>query len=245
MEWATKRQLYYGLIVLGVVTVIALILGFVFLYKPPTCSDGKMNQSEEGIDCGGECSRVCEAPAISALWSRSVKVADGVYHAVAMVRNPATDAGTNALPYTFYLYDEDNVLVAQRSGTMVLEPGETVPLLETNIVTRERAPAKTFVEFGRAVWRERARAVSPIVIDSEVFDEDARRLSARVTNTTAAPVPKVILTALLYDKDEVVVAASQTVLGEIPPRENTEAVFTWQASFTDPVVRAVITSRTR
>ncbi len=245
MPWGIQRQLFYALIVLGVVAVIVIILGFIFFYRTPTCSDGKMNQNEGGIDCGGECSKVCEAPAVSALWSRSVKVADGVYHAVAMVRNPATDAGTTNLPYTFYLYDKDNILVAQRSGSMILEPGETVPLLETNVVTRERVPVKTFVEFGRAVWRERARAQSPVVIDSEVLDSDALRLTARVSNTTPTAVPKVILTALLYGKDEVVIAASQTILGEIPPRGEAEAVFTWQESFPEPVLRTVITSRTR
>jgi uncharacterized membrane protein len=245
MEWATKRQFMYASVVLGVVAIVAVGVGFTFLYKPPTCTDGKMNQSEEGVDCGGECTKVCEAPAVSALWSRSVKVADGVYHAVAMIRNPATDAGTTNLPYTFYLYDKDNILVAQRSGSMILEPGETVPLIETNIVTRERAPVKTFVEFGRAVWRERARTQSPVVIDSEILDQDSLRLTARVSNTTPTPVPRVILTALLYGKDEVVIAASQTILGEIPARGNAEAVFTWQEPFSEPVVRSVITSRTR
>ncbi|MBX9765235.1 hypothetical protein K2X83_01180 [Patescibacteria group bacterium] len=245
MEWATKRQLFYALIVLGVLLVAVVVLWFAFFYRAPTCSDGKMNQNEEGVDCGGKCSKVCESPAVSALWARSVKVADGVYHAVAMVRNPATDAGTTNLPYTFYLYDVDNILVAQRSGSMILEPGETVPLLETNIVTRERTPTKTFVEFGQALWRERNRTQSPVVIDSEVLDTENLRLTARVSNTTPTLIPKVILTALVYGKEEVVIAASQTVLGEIPPRGEAEAVFTWQEPFPEDVVRTVITSRTR
>ncbi len=162
-----------------------------------------------------------------------------------MVRNPATDAGTSALPYTFYLYDEENILVAQRSGSMILEPGETTPLLETNIVTGERVPTKTFVEFDRAVWRSESRNQSPVAIDSEVLDEEELRLTARVSNITPNPVAKVILTALLYGKDEVVIAASQTLVGDIPPRGETEAIFTWQEPFSEDVVRTVITSRTR
>lgn len=245
MPWGTKRQLFYALIVLAVIVVIAIVSWFVFFYKAPTCIDGKMNQNEEGIDCGGVCVKVCEAPAVSALWARSVKVADGVYHAVAMIRNPATDAGTSYLPYTFYLYDAENILVAQRSGSMVLEPGETVPLLEANIVTRERAPAKTFIEFGQAVWRERSRTQIPVVIDTEVLDEENLRLTARVSNITPTTVPKIILTALLYGKDEVLVAASQTILTDIPGRGDREAAFTWQEAFPEDVVRTVITARTR
>ena len=245
MPWGTKRQLFYALIVLGV--IVALLIGswFLFFYRAPTCIDGKMNQNEEGIDCGGGCAKVCEAPAVSAVWARSVKVADGVYHAVAMIKNPATDAGTTNLPYTFFLYDADNILVAQRSGSMVLEPGETIPLLETNIVTRERAPTKTFVEFGQAVWREKSRTQSPVIIDTEVLDQENLRLSARVSNTTPKAVPKIILTALLYGKDEVLVAASQTVLAEIPARGVVEAGFTWQENFPEEIVRTVVTARTR
>lgn len=245
MPWGMKRQLFYALMVLGVIVALLVVAWFVFFYKPPTCVDGKMNQNEEGIDCGGVCVKVCEAPAVSAVWARSVKVADGVYHAVAMIRNPATDAGTTNLPYTFYLYDVDNILVAQRSGAMVLEPGETVPLLEANIVTRERAPTKTFVEFGTAVWRERSRTQSPVVIDTEVLDAENLRLTARVSNTTPTVVPKVILTALLYGKDEVLVAASQTLLTDIPARGSSEAAFTWQESFPEEIVRTVVTARTR
>lgn len=245
MPWGMKRQLFYALVVLGVVAVLVVVLGFVFFYKAPTCIDGKMNQNEEGVDCGGVCVKVCEAPAISAVWARSVKVADGVYHAVAMIRNPSTNAGTTNLPYTFYLYDADNILVAQRSGVMVLDPGETVPLLETNIVTRERAPTKTFVEFGQAVWREKNRTQSPVIIDSEVLDTENLRLTARVSNTTPKSVPKVIVTALLYGKDEVLVAASQTILSDIPARGVVEAVFTWQENFPEEIVRTVITARTR
>jgi hypothetical protein len=81
MPWGMKRQLFYALVVLGVVAVLVVVLGFVFFYKAPTCIDGKMNQNEEGVDCGGVCVKVCEAPAISAVWARSVKVADGVYQA--------------------------------------------------------------------------------------------------------------------------------------------------------------------
>lgn len=245
MPWGTKRQLFYALIVLGVLVFALGVAFFVFFYKAPTCVDGKMNQNEEGVDCGGVCVKVCEAPAVSAVWARSVKVASGVYHAVAMIRNPATDAGTTNLPYTFYLYDADNILVAQRSGSMVLEPGETVPLLETNIVTRERAPSKTFIEFGQAVWRERSRTQSPVVIDTEVLDQENLRLTARVSNTTPKVVPKLIVTALLYGKDEVLIAASQTILADIPARGDVEAVFTWQENFPEEIVRTVVTARTR
>ena len=45
-----------------VILAIILIVGlpaFLLLYKAPTCFDGKQNQGEGGIDCGGPCVKLC------------------------------------------------------------------------------------------------------------------------------------------------------------------------------------------
>ncbi len=230
---------------LGVVLLIALLSWFVFFYHAPTCSDGIKNQNETGIDCGGLCSVLCQAPRVSTLWARAVKVAPGVYHAVAMVQNPEVAAGTESLPYTFSLYDSDNILVAQRDGIMALDPGEVVPLLEANIVTGSRVPVRTFVEFHEAVWKRTERVKNPVTVDSESLDQQALSLSAHVTNTGTEPVSKVVLTALLYDASDVLVAASQTVVNNLPPRGEENPVFTWQEPFSSPVVRFAVTARTK
>ena len=243
-NWAAQRQLFYAGIVLVAIAVVAVISWFSFFYRTPTCFDGVRNQEEEGVDCGGSCALMCEAPTVSALWARSVKVAAGVYHAVAMVRNPSTTAGTESLPYKFYLYDAENILVAERTGTMTLHPGEVVPLFEPNVVTGERVPARAFVEFGRAVWKKDERVPSPVVISAENLDAEALRLTAHVENVTARPIPKIVLTALLYGEDEVLVAASQTFITDMASRAEQDIAFTWQIPFEPTVVRAVVTSRT-
>lgn len=244
MPWAEKRQAMIALGTLALILLLGLGSWFIFFYHAPTCADGKKNQDETGIDCGGMCSKLCQAPRVSALWARSVKVADGVYHAVAFVQNPETAAGTDALPYTFSLYDAGNVLIAQRDGVMRLDPGESIPLLETNVVTGNRTPVRTFVEFHEAVWKRGERAANPVVVDSERLDKDALSLTARVTNSSTAVVPKVVLTALLYDESDALVAASQTVLQNLSPRAEQNAVFTWQEPFSAPVVRFSVTART-
>lgn len=243
MSWAGKRQAMYAAAVIGVIAVIAGGLWFVFSYHTPTCADGILNQNEEGIDCGGECAKLCQAPRVSALWARSVKVADGVYHAVAMVQNPEADAGTEALPYVFSLYDADNILIAERRGEMRLEPGEITPLLETNVVTGSRAPSRTFVTFGASEWKKTERSVNPVAIDSEKFDPASLNLTARIRNTSPTAVSGITLTALLYGEGDTLVGASQTVVPSLPPRGDTNVIFTWQEDFPVPVVRTVITSR--
>lgn len=243
MRWAIQRQLVYGLIVLGVLFILAIGLWFSFFYHTPTCSDGIKNQNEEGIDCGGMCSKLCIAPRVSALWARSVLVAPGVYHAVAMVRNPESAAGTASLPYTFQIFDDKNILIAERRGVMFLNPGEVAPLFEANVITGNRVPAHTYVTFGQALWQRMNPVPSPVRVVSQTLDENALRLSAHIQNTTALKVPSVTLTALLYDADGNLVTASQTKLIDVAPRGENDVVFTWQEPFAKPVVSKDITAR--
>ncbi len=245
MRWAIKRQaVYAGSIFLA----LLLVLGagwFLFFYHTPTCSDGILNQSEEGIDCGGVCATLCQAPRISALWARSVEVAPGVYHAVALVRNPESSAGTDLLPYTFQLFDSKNILIAERRGVMFLYPGEVVPLFEANILTGERTPARTFLTFGAATWVRMERPQEPIQITSRSLDEEALTLTAHIENKSAVVVRDTTLTALLYDADDILVAASQTKFAAIPSRGEQDAVFTWQQPFSRAIVRTDIVARTK
>lgn len=243
MRWAVRRQFIYATAVLAVIA-LAILAGYsAFFYQAPSCSDKAQNQREEGIDCGGPCASLCTAPQVSALWTRAVEIAPGVYHAVALVQNPRTDAGTNALPYAFSLYDGSGILVAERSGVMYLDPGEIVPLLEPNVVTQNRIPARAFVSFGAALWQKEARTDMPVRVVSQSLDSQALRLTAHLANTNALPAPAFTVTAFLYDAGDNLVTASETQADGLPARGEKDIVFTWQEPFSAPVVRADIIPR--
>ncbi len=243
MRWAFKRQFLYALGVLLVVALLGTGVWLVFFYHAPSCSDGVQNKDEVGVDCGGSCKKLCQAPRVSALWVRAVPVAQGVYHAVALVRNPETDAGTSALPYTFSLYDDKDILIAERRGTMRLEPNDIVPLFEANIITGNRIPARTFIDFGQSVWEKMVKSDNPIRIVSQSLDQDALTLSAHIENLTALSIVSTAVTALLYDVDGTLVNASQTTITDLPARAEKDIIFTWQLPFSKPVVRVEITPR--
>ncbi len=243
MRWAARRQFLIAMAVLVLSGLVLFGLWFVFFYHVPSCSDNVQNQGETGVDCGGPCAKLCVAPAVTALWARSVEVAPGVYHAVALVQNPRTDAGTSALPYTFDLYDSSNILVAERSGVMYLEPGEVAPLFEPDIVTGNRVPVRTFVSFGPAVWEKMPRTSIPVSVVSQSLDQQGLKLTAHIENTTALPVAAFTVAALLYGADGNLVAASQTAVDGLAAREGKDVVFTWQEPFTTAVVRADIIPR--
>jgi len=243
MQWAFQRQFLYALTVLSVLVLLGIGGWYFFLYAPPTCFDGTQNQTEEGVDCGGVCQLLCKGPLVSALWARAVPVAPGVYHAVALVRNPDSTSEIKKLPYTFSLFDSENVIVAERKGTMFLVPGESAPLFEANIQTGQRIPARTFVSFGEGAWSRGERVESPLRVISHDLSTTSLRLSASIENQTPFPVENVAITALLYDAQGTLVTASQTIVQVFSARERRDVFFTWQEPFSAPIVRIDVIPR--
>lgn len=237
MEWGTGRQIQYALAALVALTLVGIGGYFGFVYKAPSCMDGLKNGREEGIDCGGICQALCTGPLVSVIWARSVMVAPGVYHAVALIKNPDT-AAAGEVPYTVSLFDEKNILVATRAGRIALEPGAVVPLFEANIQTGNRAPARTFVDIGAGEWRRGVRTALPlsvIPVTSADAVNQSRVLTANLVSDTAVPVGPVTVTALLYDASSTLVAASQTKVETLNARESRTLTFTWQEPFMPPV----------
>ncbi len=246
MRWALKRQFLFALGILAILGALAFGIWVSFFYHAPSCFDNKQNGDETGVDCGGGCARICQVPTVTALWARSVEAGTGVFHAVALVRNPRSDAGTTALPYHFSLYDVNNILVAERRGTMYLEPGEVAPLFEGDIVTGSRTPVRTYVDFGPATWEKMPAPAVAVSVDAQTSPADitsSLTLSAHVTNLTALPLPPTVVTALLYGADGNLVNASQTVVTGLPARGEKNIVFTWQTPFANPVTRIELTPR--
>lgn len=242
MRWALGRQLLFALGAIVILGGIGVWVYFSSFYTPPSCFDGAQNQDEIGIDCGGLCARLCEAPNISVMWARSVEVAPGVYHAVAMVRNPDT-ASSGTVSYEVTLFDEENILITRRSGVLAVGPGEIAPLFEANIPTGERIPARTFVEVLPGLFEKDERELSPVRVLNFNLDEEALRLTATIENQGTTRISDVQIIALLYNAEGTLVGASQTLSGTLERGERKDVVFTWQDAFAEAVARTDIVPR--
>ncbi len=111
---------------------LALFLTGIFLlffYQSPTCTDGRQNQDETGIDCGGKCSQFCVAD----LASQPLVIADtellaysaATSDAIGTVTNKNTKAALKSATYTFRVYDKNGMLAAEQSGKFSLLPRES------------------------------------------------------------------------------------------------------------------------
>jgi len=231
-RWAFWRRVQYGAGA-GVVCVLFLVFGyFQLFYAAPTCSDGRQNGDERGVDCGGSCALVCAfdatAPVIS--WAQSFRIAEGQYHAVAYVENRNAGLGVAALGYTFTLYNDIGGVIATRSGTTVLPPDSVYPIFEGNIATGGVTPARTFIELVPVdVWEPMASGREQFEVrDRTLVDIGTRpRLDARVYNTSLDEARDVEIVATIFDARGTALTASRSVVPAFAGREERQVVFTW------------------
>ncbi|MBI3074722.1 MAG: hypothetical protein HYY92_00715, partial [Parcubacteria group bacterium] len=196
---------------------------------PGTCSDGKQNNGELGVDCGGSCARLCpfEVADVIVHWARAFPARDGFYDAVASIENPNFNAGVKNFAYTFKLYDAKNILVGIREGSTFLNPGERFVVYENGIKAEggSRAPQRTFFEArGELLWESATPLQENKLVVRGVRFEAARdggipRVVTELTNQSTADMKDLSVVALLFDAEGNVIDASKTVVSGLAAGE--------------------------
>ncbi len=228
--WARKRQLYYILGVLVFFAVIGLIL--FLIYRPrPTCFDGKQNQTETGIDCGGSCALAC-APDVLPLkiyWVRPLKVTAGWYDVVALVENQNINFGVRNAPYTIYLYDKNHALLTKQTGETFVNSAEKFVVFASRLNTGSSLVDQAFLEFGNKLIWEKTKPVPKVVnIERHSFTNTPRpQLQITVTNTTLDPISNVRVSTVLSDSNNSAEAASATFIDKLNGQEAQDLFLTW------------------
>ena len=246
MSWASKRKiLYTG----AAVIFLALVIGvpsYLTVYKAPTCSDGRQNQGELGLDCGGPCKNLCQEKALSPiiLWQRVFKVTSGSYNAIAYVENPNVSAGASGVSYIFRLYDKNNVLISERTGKADLLPNKTFPIFESSVPTGQKLPTRVTFEFTKApFWATKDSLLPEIAITGVILsrEETTPHLEAMIENRSVKTVANLPVVAIMYDTDGNAIAASRTVVDFLTKKTLLPLVFTWPEPFGKLISKKEIT----
>lgn len=250
MNWATKRRLQY---LGGLFTIIILIL-FIILYpiifKKPTCSDGKKNGVETGIDCGGSCSLMCKGdislPIV--LWSRAFPVVENTYNLVALIENQNKNSGVEKASYEFKIYNEKGRMIGTRQGVTFIPPNKQFAIFESQFYAGESDVKNVSFEFkDDLIWVKKETQLNnlDIYIDKINMGEDKENpsLSARVRNDSVYDIPYLEFIVLLYDEDRNVINVSKTFRESLLSGLSNSIYFTWPNKLSsDPVIKEVLIS---
>ena len=171
-------------------------------------------------------------------------VIPGLYSSVAYIENPNPNGGIRKARYILKLYDERNILVAERLGETFIPPGKVVPIFEGNMQVGGRVPKRTTFQFiDILTWEkmESQRAAEVFVAD-KVFKEvnGSPRLSAKVQNRGVYTLHNLVVVATIFDEAGNAIGASRTIVDVISADSVKKVVFTWPDIFKTFIARTDI-----
>lgn len=210
-----------------------------YFYVSPSCFNEKRDGNELGIDCGGDCTRICAFQVIKpeARWARSFRVTDGQYNAVAYIENQNRIAATPKITYTFELYDRDG-LITKRTGETILPSDSVYPVFESKISTGSRVPTQTFITLDEAsIWLPATVGRDQFTVtDRKLSEADGKpRLDVKLKNNALTIADEVEVVATIFDASGNALTSSRTFVDEFAPRSEVSVVFTWP----EPIAKTV------
>jgi hypothetical protein len=238
MSWAARRRLIILLIVGALVVAFLASVSIATFYQTPSCTDGRQNQGESGVDCGGPCSYLCLADTQSptVLFTKAVSNSAGRTDIVALVENKNATAAAKNIPYRVQLYGADRALVREISGTLDLPPGATVPVFIPGVSSGKQIVTGAFLTIDPSAPKWFAlvsdtRIVPRVSNMNQTGTIDAPRVEAVLTNASVTTLTGVPAIVLVRNEQGGVIAASQTIVPIIPAQGSATATFTWDSAF--------------
>jgi hypothetical protein len=244
-SWGKERKhLIEAVFALFCVAVIIIVV-IATLYRAPSCTDGKQNEKELGIDCGGPCPYLCTADetAPSVRFVRAISPQAGRTDIIAYIDNSNSDAQLVNAPVTIDLYDQNESLVATEKGTITVPPSTTEPLFIPGFYNGPKVGNQAFITFVSTSTLPWVKAIKPAALpatDIQIQNGSAPRISATISNPTTLPFQNVKVIVTVFDASNKVVGASQTIIAQLPAEGSVPVIFTWNEPFATQGVRAEI-----
>lgn len=235
-QWSKRRRVVYGAGFL-----VALVLLFTYFYRDtlfptPTCSDGKQNGYESGVDCGGTCSLRCaqEVIPISVSWARAVRTSSTTYDLVALLSNKNIDNAPRGLSYVFTVYTKDGKQMLAVQGTTIVPVDGDFPVIKQNVILPEE-PGEVSATVSANVPHYKAleKPTEPTIrVSNTRFEAGSiSRVYARITNTKRVSLRSVPVRVLLYEASGNVFGVGETIIPELGKESAEDVVFTWKNAF--------------
>lgn len=234
MNWAVKRRLQYLGGIFGVFLVVLFIFLYPIIFKKPTCTDGKQNGDETGIDCGGSCSLMCKEntsdPVI--LWSRAFNIVGNTYNLMAFVENQNRNSAIENISYEFKMYDVNNRLIGRRQGSTFIPPNKQFAIFEPSFDAGQAELKTVSFEFTPPfVWIKKEPTLNTLQVYVDNIemgtDKKSPSLSARIRNDSIYSIPPFEVSVILYDENHNAINVSKTVKDSLSSGTSTSVFFTW------------------
>ena len=174
---------------------------------------------------------------IEIIWSQAFSAGPNSYSVAAKIKNPNTNFGASNFSYTFYLYDENDNLLAAPTGESFVWPGESKYIVLGGVNLSEN-PAKIQLQLGEPVWRE-IKNFSGISLslsnvnygNSQSGSGKFFEINFKANNGTPYNLAKVIISSVVLNENNTPIAVASTLLENLQSKENRSANISWFSPF--------------
>ncbi len=212
------KQIIYGAGYLILFGLIIFGIYYIWFQPVPTCSDGRRNQGETGVDCGGPC-RPCEIKTLSSIQVSWVKYFPAGERTVlaAEIKNPNPEWATASFSYAFEMYGADGQKIKTVSNKSFIYSAEIKYIIElVDIAFKDVKNAKLSltdpVWFSKTEFPEPSTQIREIKIEAAQEKTSGPTVSAFISNKNAFPLQKIKIIAFLLNQNGIYVSASKTEL---------------------------------
>ncbi len=239
MSWAARRRFFILLIIGAMVVAFLTVVAISTLYETPSCSDGTQNQGEMGLDCGGSCAYLCTNQQLqpTVLFTKTLQNISGRIDVIAEIENKNANSATKNVPYKIELYDSNQKLLKESRGFIDLPPGAKVPVYVPGMFTDKQAVTHAFLTFESELikWFAMNASIRNVPTVSTIVQSgtaDSPRIEATLINNGLISFDNVSTIVFVHDANGNIIAASQTIVRNVPAQGSASAVFTWNTAFT-------------
>ncbi|HSA08709.1 MAG TPA: FxLYD domain-containing protein [Candidatus Moranbacteria bacterium] len=237
------KRMIVIIVYLIIFSTIALVI-YLIKSPDPSCSDGKQNQAEKGIDCGGPCSPcsvISEAKDLIVQETVFLSEENNLHDVVAKIDNPNDVIGAEFFNYTFTLKDGNGTVIATSEGSSFILPADNKYIAKIGIKTSDGSiPASVEFSVSNVQWSLLKDTAKPqIGVYGKKFENDPAGIGSRVEgilrNESIYDLKKIEVVIVLRNENNRVVGINTTQRDSIRAKEQQSFQITWPTSILDNV----------
>jgi len=249
MNHRSQKKLVFGIFYFALFSMVSYLLYLPF--KPlETCTDGKKNQNEVDVDCGGVCAACVVDPVLEDIRvGETVWIPGGKgneFDFLAKISNPNNDYGASGVSYTFVVRDASGGTLFEKTETTFLLPREEKYVVEPT-VSLSSTPAEIECRIGKVKWEKFSGYKEKPAL--EVYNRRFERVSSGigfgeakglVVNNSPFDFTDLGIIVVLRDGGNRVVAIQRTDMQTLRSGEQRDFTLKWPDPFSGDVQKVEV-----
>lgn len=243
MSSRSIKQLIIAVLFLTATIVISFAVFFVIMPKP-VCTDGKQNQGEKGIDCGGPCLPCPEQPALENLSVVSIEWVydrDNKYDAAIKIKNPNNLYGAKTFNLKAVFYGGEGQIKQERKVASFILPGEEKYVLVQGVLLSS-SPSDVKVDVSDEIWEKFTDYQKPdLIINNKRFEvlgggvSDYAKTWGTLINNSQYDFETITVKVVLRDEAGKLLAENSHIMNTVRAKEQRDFFANFPHSFAGSV----------